>query len=119
MNLNDIATQLLFTTVPIRGNMPNGSVKTGTGFFFSVKDEGNPNQIIPLLITNYHVLENITSGFIEFNIQQNGEPVKDKSVKVSFDSNIIDNNKLGNLDLVAIPIAGVINDLLQKNIQVF
>ena len=32
MNLNDIATQLLFTTVPIKGTMPNGAIKTGTGF---------------------------------------------------------------------------------------
>ena len=34
MNLNDIATQLLYTTVPINGQLPNGSSKTGTGFFF-------------------------------------------------------------------------------------
>lgn len=119
MNLNDIATQLLFTTVPIKGTMPNGAIKTGTGFFFSFKNEEDPNRSIPLLITNHHVLENITSGFIEFNIQENGEPVKDKSVKVSFDSNIINTNKLGNLDLVAIPIAGVVDDLAQKNIHVF
>lgn len=119
MNLNDIATQLLYTTAPINGQLSNGNSKTGTGFFFSFKDPENPQQSIPLLITNYHVLEDVISGYIEFNVQEDGLPKKDKSIKVSFDSSILKDNKLGNLDLVAIPIAGVIDNLAKKNINVF
>ena len=51
MNINDISTQLLYTTVPIYAKNNNGSFSSGTGFIFSVMEQNDTS--IPLLITNY------------------------------------------------------------------
>ena len=64
MNINDLSTQLLYTTVPIYAQNRDGTLSSGTGFIFSVTEKENLS--IPLLITNYHVLENCTNGFLNF-----------------------------------------------------
>lgn len=119
MDINDISTQLLYTTVPIWGIKNDSTRVSGTGFIFSVQDKKDPNKIIPLLITNYHVLDGVVKGIIEFAIQNDGLPIKGKSTRIEFDSSIIINNKLESLDLVAIPLASTLNDLAKKNIKVF
>lgn len=116
MNINDISTQLLYTTVPIYAKNENGSFSSGTGFIFSVMEQNDTS--IPLLITNYHVLEKAVAGFVELHIAENGLP-SEKSVRVQFNESIINGNKLGNLDLIAIPLAGTLNNLKEKNIQIF
>ena len=116
MNIQDIATQLLYTTVPILVSKRDGSISTATGFIFSVVE--SEQSSIPLLITNYHVLEGAAQGFIELHIGNNGIP-SDKTVRVDFDQSIAESNKLGQLDLVAIPIASAVNDLQTKGIELF
>lgn len=44
----------------------------GTGFIFSVMEQNDTS--IPLLITNYHVLENAVAGFVELHIAEKGLP---------------------------------------------
>ena len=119
MNINDMSTQLLYTTVPIWGVRKDNSQISGTGFIFSFQDDKNPNKNVPLLITNYHVLEDVVKGIIMFAVQENGLPIKGKSIRVEFDNSIIVNSKLDLLDLVAIPIGSVLNELVGKNINVF
>ena len=36
MNINDLSTQLLYTTVPIYAKKDEGSLSSGTGFMFQV-----------------------------------------------------------------------------------
>jgi hypothetical protein len=119
MNINDLSTQLLYTTVPINGIKSDNSQITGTGFIFSILMEEDTSRSIPLLITNYHVLENVTYGYIEFSMAEDNQPIRGKSVRVNFDNTIIKNNKLGPLDLIAIPIAPAIKDLQSKNTNIF
>lgn len=116
MNINDLSTQLLYTTVPIYATKTNGTQTFGTGFIFSVQE--NEGMSIPMLITNYHVLENAIAGFVELHIAQNGKPTND-SIKVQFDNSIIGSNKLGKLDLIGIPLAATLSNLKNKNIEVF
>lgn len=118
MNINDLSTQLMYTTTPIFGMKADGSQISGTGFIFSIFDNNDKSKSIPVLITNYHVLENVVNGFIELALGENNMPVKGKSVRINFDSNVV-NNRLGNLDLVAIPLAETLNNLQKKNISVF
>src|SRR5439155_20948781 len=61
MNLNEISTQLLFTTVPIWVQKAQG-IATGTGFIYNVILSDNPARSIPLLITNFHVVEDALDG---------------------------------------------------------
>lgn len=116
MNINDISTQLLYTTVPIYAKKSENVFSTGTGFIFSIQE--NDTTSIPLLITNYHVLENVLVGLVELHIEKNGLPTN-KSIKVQFDSSIIGSNKLGELDLIAVPMATTLTELKRKNINIF
>jgi len=119
MNINNISTQLLYTTVPIWGIKNSGEQVSGTGFIFSFPDKDDPNKSVPLLITNYHVLEGVSKGIFEFAVQKNGMPVKGKKVRVEFDGSVIGSGKMQGLDLIAIPIASTINQLAQQNTSIF
>ncbi len=116
MNIKSISTQLLYSTVPIWGEKENGEQVSGTGFFFSFTTE--KNFTIPLLVTNYHVLKDVTRGIFEFAGRENDMPTKDK-VRIEFDSSVINRNKNETIDLVAIPIASVINEMEQKGKPIF
>ncbi len=111
MNINDISTQLMYTTVPIYVKNIDGSQSTGTGFIYSIIE--SENITIPFLITNYHVLKNADKGFLELHLAEKDKPT-DRSIRIQFDRDIV-NNKLGELDLVALPIAATLNDLFSKN----
>lgn len=113
MNINDISTQLIYTTVPIYVKKGE-QLSSATGFIFSIKE--TEQSYIPLLITNYHVLENADAGFIEIHTDLKED---NNTVQIQFDKTIISNNKLGELDLIAIPLAGTLNDFSQKGINLF
>lgn len=118
MNINDLSTQLLYTTVPIFGIKNDNSQVSGTGFIFSIFDKEDTSKYMPLLITNYHVMEGVVEGFIEFSLAENNIPIKGKSIKINFYADAL-KNKLGNLDLIAIPLAEALNNLGENNIHVF
>ena len=113
MDLNEISTQLMYTTTPIFTRNVDSSVSTGTGFIFSIEQSGNTS--IPLLITNHHVIKDAQIGFVELHLLKDGVPSKD-TIRITFDNSIINSNKLGDLDIVALPIAGPLNGLLEKGI---
>ena len=115
MNMNDISTQLIYTTVPIY-IQKQGRIASGTGFIFSIMEKDNMS--IPLLITNYHVLEDVEIGCIELHNSEQDKPTNE-TIKVQFDKTVLTDNRLGNLDLVAIPLAGTFNDFNTKGIQIF
>ena len=116
MNIHDISTQLLYTTVPIFAQKQDNSITSGTGFIFSlIEGEGTS---IPLLLTNYHVLENAIAGFVELHIGENGRPTN-KSIRVQFDRSIISGNRLGDLDIIAVPLASTLIDTHNKGIEIF
>ena len=116
MNIEDISTQLMYTTAPVYAFFPDNKLSTGTGFIFSVQQ--NEQVSIPLLITNYHVVQDAISGFVELHVSKDGIP-SNEVVRAQFDNRVITEGKLGNLDLVALPIAGAINDMQNKGKQVF
>ncbi len=116
MNMEDVSTQLLYTTVPIYAQKKDGKFSTGTGFIFSMIEEDNKS--IPLLITNYHVLEGAVAGFVELHIAKGDKP-SEESVRIQFDESIINGNKLGELDLIAVPLASALNNLQNNGINIF
>lgn len=91
MNISDISTQLMYTTVPLYVKKNDGSQCSGTGFIYSIIETDNTS--IPFLITNYHVLEGAEMGFMELHLAENDKPT-DKSINIQFDRTIV-NNKLG------------------------
>ena len=115
MNINDVSTQLLFSTVPIMGETDKGVV-SGTGFFFSYGlEEGGS---VPLLVTNYHVLRDAKRGAFAFNVEKDGLPSKE-TIDVKFDRSFIEGSQLNNLDLMAYPVAPMIRLLEEKGKKPF
>ena len=116
MNRQDLSTQLMYTTVPIFAKKRNGLLSSGTGFMFSIMETDTTS--IPLLITNYHLLEDMAVGFVELHLSEEGIPTK-KTIQIQFDNSIVGTNKLGDLDLIAIPMAATLTNLQHKSISVF
>ncbi|OCH01513.1 S1 family peptidase [Aliivibrio fischeri] len=108
MNLNDISTQLLFTTTPIKTVKHDGSESIGTGFFFNKPHPTNKELFMPMLVTNKHVVENAKEGIIQMYRSSNGEPILDKRLTINLDESFFNAFiKDKDYDLAAIPITGV------------
>ncbi|WP_061036304.1 MULTISPECIES: S1 family peptidase [Vibrio] len=116
MNLNDISTQLLFTTTPIKTAKNDGSESIGTGFFYNKPHPTNKELYMPMLITNKHVVEGAKEGIIQmYRSTSNGEPITEQRITITLDESffksfIVDSE----YDLAAIPITGVF-ELAAKN----
>lgn len=101
MNIDDISTQLLFSTAPIVCESAH-AISRGTAFFFShgLKDGSN----IPLLVTNRHVVEGVENGYFEINLSKDGMP-QSETLKVNFNHGFFSSKELGDLDIAVAPIA--------------
>lgn len=119
MNLEDISTQLLFTTLPIWVEKKDGNTVTGTGFIFAPALDGSKDKTIPLLVTNKHVTQDAKKVLIEFVAAQDGEPKLDERHKVEIDgetqTKFVDDVN----DLNILPIGGIIAQLKSMGKDVF
>ena len=113
MNIDNLSTQLLFTTFPIWVEYENGNSTFGTGFIFNYKKEDN--VFIPFLISNNHVIKNTSNRIItEFvELTDDGVHIKDR-IKIEIDKEYpkFFNE---NLDITAIPIYPIIDQILSSN----
>jgi hypothetical protein len=109
MNLNDVSTQLLFTTVPLWADLPSGN-SSATAFIYNAFIDGKPDQSIPLLITNYHAVENATRVVVEFIESKDGLPEVEKKLLVDIDMTQLLKYFDKDLDLVAIPLGPLLNE---------
>lgn len=119
MNLNNIGTQLLFTTVPIWVEKNAGSQVSGTGFIYTVPVPDKENVTVPFLITNLHVVRDAKRGLIEMVERKNQEPNRDKKVRAEIDGASLQKFMDAANDLAAIPIAPIINQFEASNHPVF
>jgi len=119
MDLSNIGTQLLFTTVPVWVEKNNGSQASGTGFIYAVSPPGKEGVTIPFLITNYHVVSDSKRGLIQMIERKGDEPDRANKVRAEIDGislqKIVDRDN----DLAAIPIAPIINQFQNANRPVF
>ncbi len=75
-NIQTGSAQLLYTTVRIDCQLADGSVSTGTAFFYTFKLDESRN--VPVLVTNKHVVKDSRAG--SFHVH---EAKKDDTGKVS------------------------------------
>lgn len=117
MNLNDISTQIIFTTVPIYVEKNDGTNSSGTGFIYQHKiDE---NKSIPFIITNKHIVENAKRGIVNFIKRQGTEPKLTEKISVELPGQLL-SQYISNTDDIAVFLIGpIINELESKNIQIF
>jgi S1-C subfamily serine protease len=118
MNLNDISTQLLFTTVPLWIRKPQGAV-TGTGFIYNVPMPSDPSRSIPLLVTNFHVVEGATEGIIELVERSGDQPVLSRRVRAQIDPGVLLARTDSRLDIALVPLGPLLNQLDSTGRPVF
>jgi trypsin-like peptidase len=119
MNLNDLSTQLLFTTVPIWTELANGGRQSATAFVYNVPIPSKPDQSVPLLITNHHVVQGAKRALVEFVESDGGKPVRERRVRVEFDQKMTAQYVNAELDVAAIPLGPVLNQLQEAGKPAF
>ncbi|MBW1614855.1 MAG: trypsin-like peptidase domain-containing protein [Deltaproteobacteria bacterium] len=117
MNLNDINTQIIFTTVPIWIEKKDGSTVIGTGFFYQKKV--NNNTSIPYIVTNAHVVENAKKGLISLIKRNDEEPILSDKITVEVPGEMLKKYMDKENDLAIFPIGPILNQLSQNKINIF
>lgn len=110
VNLNDLSTQLLFTTVPIWIRKASGT-SSATAFIYNVPVPGDITRSIPLLLTNYHVVEGALEGVIELVERAGDAPVLQRRVRAQLDPSLLNAAVDKNLDLAMVPLGPLLNQL--------
>ncbi|QDV92111.1 hypothetical protein RAS2_32250 [Phycisphaerae bacterium RAS2] len=114
LDIRHASTALLFSTVRVECTSPDGSTCVGTAFFFEFR--GIEKHVLPLLVTNRHVVEG--SVYAEFLVHlacksgdkryDQGDPPSGDSIRIRVDT---DNNWIlhPTEDLCALPIASLLD----------
>lgn len=79
IEINSPSSRLLYTTVRIVGETADGKSSIGTGFFFRFKvNEQSDNPNVPVLITNKHVVRNMSKGifFVHEGVEDSPGQIK-------------------------------------------
>lgn len=108
MNLSDLSTQLLFTTVPLWAELPTGK-SSATAFIYNAPIEGKPDQSIPLLVTNHHAVNNAKRVVVEFVERKGDMPDTTKKLFVEVDLGQLKKYSDSKNDLAAAPIGSLLN----------
>lgn len=115
-----IMEQLCFSTLRIETQDINGNSYSGTGFFFNYKlDE---NRIIPIIITNKHVVKGMATGMFRLTkADVNGEPVYKDHFQIQlkqFEQQWIFHPD-ENVDLCILPFANIIKMAQVQGVSLF
>lgn len=113
MNISDISTQLLYTTVPIWVEHLDGNITSATSFIVNKKAEIG---IIPFLVTNKHVIQNAKNVIIKMAKMENDMPSKNEGITIELNLSDV---KCDDTDIAAFPIGHLLNKLQLQNSQVF
>jgi S1-C subfamily serine protease len=119
MNLQDISTQLLFTTAPVWVERSDGTQLFGTTFIFALQVPKSENQQIPFLVTNAHVVKGAKRAIVEFVGRDGDGPKRSGRLRVEIDGATITEFTHEPHDLAIIPIGGLLNQLEQDGRPVF
>jgi hypothetical protein len=106
-----VTEQLTYNTIRIQTD-----IATGTGFFFSFKVEKDSTKQIPVIITNRHVINGSKKILLYFRKSLNGQPQNGNAeiFEIPNSPMTVIQHPNPKIDLVAIPIAQIIQEL-QKN----
>jgi len=117
MDLNDIATQILYTTAPIWTEKSHGHQESGTAFFFAKPLPDNKS--IPFLVTNKHIVENSLRGFIALSKKKGDMPIYNDRIVIELDGKFITSFCNTENDLAIFPVGPLFNNLQGQGIEIF
>lgn len=117
-----ITEKLTYSTIRIECEYSDGSMGTGTGFFFTFKNDPIAKSHHPVLITNNHVVQGAkTCKLIFTTSDQNFDPLDRKHHTV----NIINFESAWrkhpdpSVDLCAMPISTIIKDAEARGVNIY
>ena len=115
-----LTEQLAFSTVRIQAVQKDGRVATGTGFFFRLNDDGK--QYVPVIITNWHVVEGGYQGRFSLTLADDkGGPIDGAYKEIlidNFESRWIKHPD-PKVDLAVMPIAPLLEEANKLKLRVF
>jgi hypothetical protein len=114
LNLS-LSEQLAFSTVRLECRLNDGSIATGSGFFFKCRDDGK--RYIPVIVTNRHVIARTVTG--RFHVHQKdgeGNPIAGKHQ--GYDIDDFESRWLmhpdSNVDLCVMPIMPLVAEMQRQ-----
>ncbi|WP_293147524.1 MULTISPECIES: trypsin-like peptidase domain-containing protein [unclassified Microcoleus] len=122
INLNSLASQLLFTTIRIVTKNNDGTQSSGTAFCVDFRVS---EKRVPVLITNNHVVENSRLGtfFVHLGVQdENGQLVPkfaSQPITVSNFQNRWIPHPNNDVDLCAMPFEPLLQEALAQGEEIF
>lgn len=119
MNLKEISTQLLYTTVPIRVQRTDGTEVGGTGFYYSVPLMSHPDRQVPFVVTNFHVVQGARSAVLEFVEREKDLPKLGSAIRAAVPAEALGLHVSERLDIAAIPIGGFLSQMESSGKPVF
>lgn len=115
-----ISEQLTYCTTKIVATLPNGSKSIGTGFFMNFNVDNELNTYQPVVLTNKHVISNAINFEISLcKADENNNPLDKERFTIRFDKYDVINHSDKDVDLCAIPIAGVEDEIRNSNIKLY
>jgi hypothetical protein len=107
-----IAEQIIYSTVRITAETSTGTSR-GTGFYYTFPIKGSSDQVVPVIITNKHVIGDSAKQNFLLNLHDPAKGEKSPTSKISID---LTESQLGktwfahpdaNVDLCCLPIAKI------------
>ncbi len=115
-----VTEQLAFSTTRIDVTYSDGSIGTGTGFFFRLKE--SEQHHIPVIVTNKHVVQKGKTGVFRLTMRdEKGNPIvgKIQSIQIdNFEQQWLYHPDSG-IDLAVMPIAPLLNEADKRGIKFF
>ncbi len=116
----NLAEMLTYSTVLIKCQYSDGTTGSGTGFIINLCQDKENNTVVPVLITNNHVVENSIKTVFEFcKADDQGNPIDTDSVSFIYEGNAWVHHPSKDVDLRCLFLAEALTQLQNQNIEIF
>lgn len=118
MNIENLGTQLMFTTVPLWIENNDNGKSSGTGFIYTVQSKME-GSTIPFLVTNYHVIKDAKRIILELIESKNERPDRESKIRVEIEGDQFRHFVSEQHDLALLPIGPVLNQIAESGKTAF
>lgn len=115
-----LSEKVTYSTVLIKCEYSNGTFGSGTGFVFHFCPDPTNNKIVPVIVTNNHVVDNCINCTFEFcKSDENGDPIDREAISFLLRNPNCIKHSNPKVDLCCIPIAPILEDLRKNDIRIY
>lgn len=112
--------KITYSTVLIKSTYPDGTSGSGTGFIINMCEDKQTDTCIPLIITNWHVVDGSIQTHFEFCMaDENGNPIDQKAMSVGYSTDAWVHHPDPDVDLCCLPLAVALRSFETNNLKPF